>query len=57
MTWYNICTYLEEDFRMAKQHDKQFKMILSTNIDNIKTTKPPQSGMPLMARKRTAKLL
>ena len=26
MTWYNICTYLEEDFRMAKQHDKQFKL-------------------------------
>ena len=26
MTWYNICTYLEEDFIMAKQHDKQFKL-------------------------------
>ena len=26
MTWYNICTYIEADFRMAKQHDKQFKL-------------------------------
>ena len=26
MTWYNTCTYLEEDFKMAKQHDKQFKL-------------------------------
>ena len=26
ITWYNVHTYLEEDCRMAKQHDKQFKL-------------------------------